>query len=176
MQTWHKELQHEFGGWQQRHLTQKRWTTPPGPMPGSELPLEWRYSEREWRALELYDRWLCGEVLTTEQEGRYEDDLDCGEIEAKGLREAELVNHILAAALRYDLSTGAGDALLGEVEMRTGDVAPQLERPRSRLSTRAIQQRAPATCWRLPCMALAVRSPAAPSAPARWTSTHFSGG
>ena len=90
-------------------------------MPGSELPLEWRYSEREWRALELYDRWLCGEVLTTEQEGRYEDDLDCGEIEVKGLREAELVNHILAAALRYDLSIGDGDALLGEVEMRTGD-------------------------------------------------------
>ena len=57
----------------------------------------------------------------TEQEGRYEDDLECGEIEVKGLREAELVNHILAAALRYDLSIGDGDALLGEVEMRTGD-------------------------------------------------------
>ena len=121
MQIWHKELQVDMQMWQQRHLTQKRWTTPPGPMPGSELPLEWRYSEREWRALELYDRWLCGEALTTEQEGRYEDDLDCGEIEVKGLREAELVNHILAAALRYNLSIGDGDALLGEVEMRTGD-------------------------------------------------------
>ena len=40
---------------------------------------------------------------------------------SQGLREAELVNHILAAALRYDLSIGDGDALLGEVEMRTGD-------------------------------------------------------
>ena len=54
----------------------------------------------------------------TEQEGRYEDDLECGEIEVKGLREAELVNHILAAALRYDLSIGDCDALvLGEVDI-----------------------------------------------------------
>ena len=41
--------------------------------------------------------------------------------EVKGLREAELVNHILAAALRYELSIGDGDALLGEVDMRTDD-------------------------------------------------------
>ena len=118
IQAGQKELELNFGRWQQRHLTQMRWTTRRGPMPGSELPLEWRYSERKWRALELYDRWLCGEVLTTEQEGRYEDDLECGEIEVKGLREAELVNHILAAALRYDLSIGDCDALvLGEVDI-----------------------------------------------------------
>ena len=40
IQTWHKELQLEFGGWQQRYLTQKRWTTPPGPMPGGHKHLD----------------------------------------------------------------------------------------------------------------------------------------
>ena len=43
---------------------------------------------------------------------------DAPQTEIKGLREAELVNHILAAALRYDLSIGDCDALvLGEVDI-----------------------------------------------------------
>eukprot|EP00964_Phaeocystis_antarctica_P113676 scaffold77685_cov84-Phaeocystis_antarctica.AAC.1 len=65
-----------------------RRTTRPGPIPGSEPPLEWRYSEREWRALELYDRWLCGEVLTTEQrrvEMRTDDGTSAGTVRIKAV-------------------------------------------------------------------------------------------
>ena len=36
--------------------------------------------------------------------------------EIRGLREAELVNHILVAARRYELRLGDSDRLVGEVD------------------------------------------------------------
>ena len=89
---------------------------PPRPWPDARLPYEWRYGERAWRAVELYDRWLRGEVLKAGEEGEYKDAIECGEVEVKGLPEAELVNHILAAALRYELCL-CDDGLAGEVEL-----------------------------------------------------------
>ena len=73
---------------------------------------------------------------------------DAPQTEIKGLREAELVNHILAAALRYDLSIGANDALMGEVEMRTDDGTSA-----GTVKIKAVDARYPvvspaATCWR----------------------------
>ena len=55
-------------------------------------------------------------MLEAGEEGVYEDAIECGEIEIRGLREAELVNHILAAALRYELRLGDSDRLVGEVD------------------------------------------------------------
>ena len=39
------------------------WQTP-GTKPDRHLPSEFRHSEKEWRALESYDRWQRGERLT----------------------------------------------------------------------------------------------------------------
>ena len=47
-----------------------------------------RVTARAWRAVELYDRWLRGEVLKAREEGEYEDEIECGEVEVKGLPEA----------------------------------------------------------------------------------------
>ena len=96
----------DFSSWQMGYQQERQWKTPPGPWPDARLPYEWRYGERAWRAVELYDRWLRGEVLRAGEEGEYEEAIECGEVEVKGLLEAELVNHILAAALRYDLCLG----------------------------------------------------------------------
>ena len=106
----------DFSSWQLGHQQEQRWKTPPRPWPDASLPYEWRYGERAWRAVELYDRWLRGEVLKAGEEGEYEDAIECGEVEVKGLPEAELVNHILAAALRYELCL-CDDGLAGEVEL-----------------------------------------------------------
>ena len=106
----------DFSSWQLGYQQEERLKTRPGPWPDARLPYEWRYGERAWRALELYDRWLRGEVLEAGEEGVYEDAIECGEIEIRGLREAELVNHILAAALRYELRLGDSDRLVGEVD------------------------------------------------------------
>lgn len=105
----------DFSSWQLGHQQEERRKIRPEPWPDARLPYEWRYGERAWRAVELYDRWLRGEVLKAGEEGEFEDAIECGEVEVKGLPEAELVNHILAAALRYDLCLG-DDGLEGEVD------------------------------------------------------------
>ena len=124
----------DFSSWQMGYQQERQWKTPPGPWPDARLPYEWRYGERAWRAVELYDRWLRGEVLRAGEEGEYEEAIECGEVEVKGLLEAELVNHILAAALRYDLCLG-DDGLEGEVE--------QLEDPKFLGKAPAVDARHP---------------------------------
>ena len=71
----------DFSSWQLGHQQEQRWKTPPGPWPDARLLYEWRYGERAWKAVELYDRWLRGEVLKAGEEGEFEDAIECGEVE-----------------------------------------------------------------------------------------------
>lgn len=70
------------------------WKTRPGHKPDAHLPYEFRYGVKEWGALDLYDKWLRGEQLETDEDS-YDYNQEEERHNTKVMCEAGLVNYTL---------------------------------------------------------------------------------
>ena len=137
----------DFSSWQLGYQQEERRKTRPGPWPDARLPYEWRYGERAWRALELYDRWLRGEVLEAGEEGVYED----ASIECTKSGGCARQSSSTTSSRRRCATSCASATLTASWAKWTGRCFPECGWARPRLSTRASQSRASTTGLRLPC-------------------------
>jgi hypothetical protein len=62
LEQWRQDQgeQQKWQEWERQQQQRQPWTNPPGKKPDAKLPHDSCYSEKTWKGLETYDRWLRG--------------------------------------------------------------------------------------------------------------------